>query len=111
VITDSSQALSRARKIGAIAAIVSAFLSLAAWFGGILAFFWSLLFLLMLLFEPYPSWDKIGGLLWGMAMIVIALRNARIAIRFLHDPSWKLLGTYLMLSVCCAAMPLYFWTI
>jgi hypothetical protein len=84
---NSPQALSTPRKIRAITAIISAFLSAAAWSGGIFAFFWSILFLLILLIESDPSWDKILGFLWGMAMVIIASKNARIGHRFLDDPS------------------------
>jgi hypothetical protein len=97
--------------IRVVVAIISAFLSAFAWSGGIFALFWSLIFLSMLLMESDPSWDKFLGFLWGIAMIITAFKNARIGNRFLDDPSWKLLGTYLMLSACALAMPIYFWIV
>jgi hypothetical protein len=111
VINNWPQALSTPRRVRAVVAIISAFLSAAAWSGGVFAFFWSLIFLLMLLIDSGPSWDKVLGFLWGMTMIIIASKNACIGYRFLDDPSWKLLGTYLMFSVCALAMPIYFWIV
>lgn len=105
MIDSSPQILSKPLRFGAI--VMSIILVTAAWCGGMLTAYSSLIFIALLL-DFGLSWNLCLGSLWCVAMGIIVIKNLKIGYRFWNAPSWKALAIYTLLSACALAGPLYF---